>query len=181
MRVSHGTSDFCRAIRYRGRRFATGERVRRHRADRRHIKHELERARRAGETVVVVTHHAPSPQCIRPWFQGDPFNPAFASNLDPLIERCEPSLWIHGHMHDPVGERMGKTRILANPAGYRHKNKRGFNPGLCVEVDDATAQQPDPDTHQGSVRCRTRKVRPRGRSGCERRPRRVPGSSASRR
>ena len=39
-------------------------------------------------------------------------------------------------MHDPVDERLGKTRILANPAGYRHENKRGFNPALCVEVDD---------------------------------------------
>ena len=136
MRVSRGISDFCGAIRHRGRGFATGESVHRHRADRSYIEEELKRASRARERAVVVTHHAPSARSIRPWFKGDPLNPAFASNLDRLIERYQPPLWIHGHMHDPVDERLGKTRILANPAGYRHENKRGFNPALCVEVDD---------------------------------------------
>ena len=134
--ASRGISDFVGAIRHRGRNFATGESVKRHRSDRVFIERELDRAHRAGETPVVVTHHAPSPRCVRAWFRGDPFNPAFASNLDPLIERYEPALWIHGHMHDPVDERVGKTRILANPAGYRHENKRGFNPQLCVEIGD---------------------------------------------
>ena len=134
--ASQGVSDFTGANRHRGRDFTTGESVERHRSDRAFIERELDRARRAGETAVVVSHHAPSPRCVRAWFQGDPFNPAFASNLDSLIERYEPALWIHGHMHDPVDERVGKTRILANPAGYRHENNRGFNPQLCVEIGD---------------------------------------------
>ena len=132
--ASRGVSDFMGAIRHRGRHFTTWESVERHRSDRAFIERELARAHRASETAVVVTHHAPSPRCVRPWFRDHPFNPAFASNLDPLIERYEPALWIHGHMHDPVDERVGKTRILANPAGYPHENKRGFNPQLCVEV-----------------------------------------------
>ena len=136
LRVSRAIADFCGAIRHRGQRFSTGESVRRHRADRSYIQRELERASRAGERAVVVTHHAPSARSIRPWFKGDRLNPAFASNLDRLIDRYQPPLWIHGHMHDPVDERLGRTRLLANPAGYRHENKRGFNPELCVEVDD---------------------------------------------
>ena len=136
MRVCFGLLGLCGAIHHRGRRFATGESVRRHRAHPSYLEHELERARRAGDRAVVVTHHAPSARSIRPWFEGDPLNPAFASNLDRLIERHQPALWIHGHMHDPVDQWLGKTRLLANPAGYRHENKRGFNPELCVEVDD---------------------------------------------
>jgi predicted MPP superfamily phosphohydrolase len=34
-----------------------------------------------GRKIVVVTHHAPSPQSIPSRFQNDPLNPAFASNL----------------------------------------------------------------------------------------------------
>lgn len=86
---------------------------------------------------MVVTHHAPSPRCIRPWFEGNPFNLAFAANLDDLIEQYQPPLWIHGHMHDPVDEWVGRTRILANPAGYPQENNTDFNPALCVDLQNA--------------------------------------------
>ena len=85
--------------------------------------------------AVVITHHAPSPRSIRRWFQDDPLNPAFASDLDRLIERYQPALWVHGHMHDPVDERLGKTRLVANPAGYAHEQKREFDPALCIDLE----------------------------------------------
>ena len=138
--LRRGVSDFMGAIRHQGRHFTTGESVERHRADRAFIERELARARRAGERAVVVTHHAPSPRCIRPWFDGDPFNPAFASDLDDVIERYQPALWIHGHMHDPVDEQLGDTRLVANPAGYAHENKRGFDPAICIELEEAVVQ-----------------------------------------
>ena len=80
----------------------------------------------------IVRELGASPKSIRHWFEGDPFNCAFASNLDRVIDRYQPELWIHGHMHDPVDEELGRTRLLANPAGYRHEAKRGFDPDLCV-------------------------------------------------
>ena len=112
-------SDFTGPIHHQGKSFTTGESARRDRSDRAFIKRELEHARRAVEPVIVVTHHAPSPRCVPPWFQGDPFNLAFASNLDSMIARIHPRLRVHGHLHGPVNERLGETRILANPAGYR--------------------------------------------------------------
>jgi Calcineurin-like phosphoesterase len=51
-----------------------------------------------GKTI-VVTHHAPSPRSVAPRFQNNPLNPPFASNLEALIERYEPTLWIHGHIY----------------------------------------------------------------------------------
>ena len=134
-RLRRGISDFAGAIRHRGRHFGTRESVRRHRSARHFIEEQLARAELAGERVVVITHHAPSPRSIRQWFRDDPLNPAFASDLDRLIERYQPALWIHGHMHDPVDERLGKTKLVANPAGYAHERKRGFDPALCIDLD----------------------------------------------
>ena len=146
MRISREISDFLGAIQHRGRDFTTGESVERHRADRAFLERELEEAERAGEAAVVITHHAPSPKSIRPWYAGDPFNCAFASDLDRVIERYQPELWIHGHMHDPVDERLGRTRLVANPAGYAYEAKTGFDPNLCIDLDetrlDSASQRP---------------------------------------
>ena len=93
--------DFKGSIRHvAGERglFTTGESARRHAAHRAFIERELARAEAEGvETVVVITHHAPSPICVRPWYRDSKINSAFASNLDDVIERYQPRLWIHGH------------------------------------------------------------------------------------
>ena len=141
LRVSREISDFLGAIQHQGRDFTTGESVARHRADRAFLERELAEAEaeQASERVVVITHHAPSPKSVRPWFEGDPYNCAFASDLDRVSDRYQPELWIHGHMHDPVDEQLGRTRLLANPAGYRYEAKRGFEPGLCVDLGEVAA------------------------------------------
>ena len=56
-----------------------------------------------------------------------------------MIERFQPELWVHGHMHGPVDERLGRTRIVANPAGYRYEAKEGFDPALVLDLGKATA------------------------------------------
>ena len=83
---------------------------------------------------MVITHHAPSPRCIRPWFHNSRLNPGFASNLDAVIEKYQPVLWVHGHMHDPVDEMLGNTRIIANPHGYSHVEGHAFDPAFVVNV-----------------------------------------------
>lgn len=93
----------------------------------------------AGPTV-VVTHHLPSPRSIFAMFQGHPLNPAFASNLEPMIEQYEPALWVHGHAHHSNDYRVGVTRIVANPKGYGPLPQRprsenpDFNEQLIVEI-----------------------------------------------
>jgi len=83
--------------------------------------------------TVVVTHHAPHPRSIHPRYQGSSLNASFASDLSPLIERHQPALWVHGHMHDPSDYTVGRTRIVANPAGYPGENPL-FDPTLVIEV-----------------------------------------------
>jgi Icc-related predicted phosphoesterase len=87
-----------------------------------------------GRKVVVVTHHAPSPQSISPPFQSDPLNPAFASNLEPFIAASGAALWIHGHIHCHSDYAVGSTRVLANPRGYPREAGTGFDPSLTAEV-----------------------------------------------
>ncbi|MGH7074357.1 MAG: metallophosphoesterase [Stellaceae bacterium] len=86
-------------------------------------------------TTIVVTHHAPSRQSIAARFAGDALNPAFASDLEPLIRRYAPALWIHGHMHDSFDYRVAGTRVVCNPRGYfpDQLNPR-FDPEFVVQV-----------------------------------------------
>lgn len=128
--------DF-RVIRHAGVAFTPAESVRRHDADRGFIEQELRNAADEDLTAVVITHHAPSPRSIRPWYQGNALNPAFASRLDALIARYEPPLWIHGHMHDSIDEQLGGTRVVANPGGYTAAENPRYDPALCVDVGRA--------------------------------------------
>ena len=127
-------SDFVGAIRHRGGLFTPTESCRRHAADRAFIERELDAANGAGDTAVVITHHAPTSRSIRPWYQGNALNPAFASDLEAVIARYAPPLWIHGHMHDSIDELLGDTRVVANPGGYTKTENPLFDPALCVEV-----------------------------------------------
>ena len=132
-RIRRGINDF-RLIRYGGRTFDPGDAAERHAADVSFIDRTLTAANAAGETAVVVTHHLPSPACIAPRFENDPLNPAFASDLDHVILKHRPSLWIHGHTHDSVDVRVGDTRILCNPGGYARGDNPRFDPFLTAEV-----------------------------------------------
>lgn len=97
----------------------------------------------SGKTV-VVTHHGPHPLSIHPRFAGNPLNPGFVSDLMPLLRDAD--LWLHGHTHDSFDYRVGRCRVLANPAGYilnraavtagssfEFENDK-FDPSLVVEV-----------------------------------------------
>ncbi|OYV75650.1 MAG: hypothetical protein B7Z66_12050 [Chromatiales bacterium 21-64-14] len=87
--------------------------------------------------VVVVTHHLPSERSIAPrWREPmrDVLNPAFCSDLEPLVERAR--LWVHGHSHDSCDYRTASGgRVVCNPRGY-HPNELNpeFDPGLVVEI-----------------------------------------------
>ena len=137
LEVGQGLSDFTGAIRHRGGRdglFTTTESARRHAEERAFIEGELEKAEAEGLTPVVITHHAPSPRCIRPWFARSRLNAGFASDLDSVISRYQPPLWVHGHMHDRVDETLGETRVVCNPGGYNRIEGHEFDPALVVEV-----------------------------------------------
>ena len=85
-----------------------------------------------GKTV-VVSHHAPHPNSIHPKFEGDVTNGAFVSDLSDVIERRQPDLWVHGHVHQPFDYLVGKTRVVCNPRGYAIENE-AFEFGKVIEI-----------------------------------------------
>jgi predicted phosphodiesterase len=94
----------------------------------------------AGKTV-VVTHHLPSARSIEPRHREHKLVPAYASNLELLVQRAD--MWIHGHVHWSVDYRVGKCRVICNPRGRPGRNRIDpaipyenvdFNAALTVEI-----------------------------------------------
>jgi Icc-related predicted phosphoesterase len=87
--------------------------------------------------TVVVTHHAPSLQSVHPGDRTDVSAAAFASDLEGLIERHRPELWVHGHIHHASDYAVGDTRVVCNPRGYvgpDWSERTGWTEALVVEV-----------------------------------------------
>lgn len=84
--------------------------------------------------LVVVTHHAPHPECIalarrHTWTAGNS-----ASNLSTLTDAGRVALWVHGHVHHSLDLiRPGGTQIVCNPAGPRFTNP-AFDDARIVEI-----------------------------------------------
>ena len=79
---------------------------------------ESELAKPHDGKTAVVTHHAPHPNSVHRKYAGDSLTPAFVSDLSTVIERYQPALWVHGHVHDSHDYHVGGTRIVCNPRGY---------------------------------------------------------------
>lgn len=87
-----------------------------------------------GKTV-VVTHHAPSSGSVHSRYTNNLLNPAFASNLEYLMDGSRVSLWLHGHMHDAFDYEVYGTRVVCNPRGYvPYEDTETFIPDLVVEI-----------------------------------------------
>ena len=90
----------------------------------------------AGPTV-VVTHHAPSIRSIHPGDRTDVSAAAYASDLEDLMLRHRPALWVHGHIHHASDYMVGATRVVCNPRGYQSADwseRTGWDERLVVEV-----------------------------------------------
>ena len=99
----------------------------------------------AGKTI-VVTHHAPHPLSVHPRFAGEVLNAGFVSDVTELLFRAD--VWLHGHTHDSCDYRVGRCRVVSNPAGYARDGWRAesidelelenktFDPALIIEISD---------------------------------------------
>lgn len=99
---------------------------------------ELDLAASFDGSTIVVTHHAPHPKSLRnPLFVEDS-DASFASDLSAVIERYEPAVWIHGHVHESHDYYVNATRVVCNPRGYLNvlspAGNAGFAPLKVVEI-----------------------------------------------
>ncbi len=84
--------------------------------------------------TVVVTHHAPSLRSVNPPYREHPATPAYASDLEYLLDG-RVDAWIHGHTHVCLDYEVGGTRVVSNQRGYAEVDEvDGFDPELVVEV-----------------------------------------------
>lgn len=84
----------------------------------------------AGQRNIVMSHHAPTVLSISSDHRNDPLNPAYVSELSEFIYEHNPSVWIHGHVHQSFDYDMHGCRVICNPRGYAWMGKPE-NPGFC--------------------------------------------------
>ncbi|HEX6037834.1 metallophosphoesterase [Longimicrobium sp.] len=84
--------------------------------------------------TVVVTHHAPSLRSVNPPYRDHPATPAYASDLEWLLDG-RAAMWIHGHTHVCLDYELGGTRVVSNQRGYAEEDPvDGFDPAYVVEL-----------------------------------------------
>jgi hypothetical protein len=121
-------------------------------ADRHHIHNPIELFYEAGRDYeylkskvhgdhVVVTHMLPHEQCVQPPWKGERSNAFFVHDCSDLLLQTNshnrPPLWIHGHTHESVNERVGDTWIVCNPRGYYpDKRNPNFDPLFEIDTDE---------------------------------------------
>lgn len=113
--------------------FTPGDALERHERGRAWLEAKL--ATKWDGPTVVVSHHAPSLLGTDAKFQNDYLTGAFVSDLEEIIRRYSPAIWIHGHTHHCVHYIVGKTRLIANQMGYPHEPATGqFDSRLVVDI-----------------------------------------------
>lgn len=92
-----------------------------------------ELAGRDSRRLIVVTHHAPSPQSTRGKRRG--FDKLYGSDYEQLMRDYDPDLWIHGHVHESFEYLIDQTIVACNPRGYvGHHENDGFVPARTITL-----------------------------------------------
>lgn len=86
--------------------------------------------------IVVVTHHAPTPESIGSDYVDNILNPCYANDLkDFILANPQIKVWIHGHIHSNSDYMVGTTRVICNPRGYEEfEVNPNWNKDLIIEV-----------------------------------------------
>lgn len=100
-----------------------------------YIKNNLEEVKQGNQDVIVVTHHHPTFQTN----QGGRYNckdtvPLYHSNLDTLIEKYQPDIWVCGHTHQNGSVMIGNTLVVSNCRGYTSEQAETFNDMLTLRT-----------------------------------------------
>jgi len=88
----------------------------------------------SGQKNVVVSHHAPSPASLWKERAQESSSAAYASQLEPIMEKLKPKLWVHGHIHKSSNYSVGGCRVICNPRGYPDERNEKFKSDFVVEI-----------------------------------------------
>jgi len=67
---------------------------------------------------VVITHHAPTSLSTPERFKNSNLNRFYVADFQDVIQKCQPRLWVHGHMHSPCDYEVMGCQVVCNPRGY---------------------------------------------------------------
>jgi Icc-related predicted phosphoesterase len=109
-------SDFAVIETTHGKRFTPADAASRFKASCNYLEKEL--ASGAPEKTVVITHFSPGFATRNQTFEADPITAYFQSNVNDIIDRHQPALWIYGHNHYSNDLYRGATRLVSNQLGY---------------------------------------------------------------
>jgi hypothetical protein len=114
--AARGITDFTIISTEDDRRFTPQDAIRRFHESRDFLDRELS----AGDTknTVVVSHFAPGFATRNMNFAPDAVAAYFQSNVNDLIDKHQPRLWLYGHNHFSSDLRRGATRLVSNQLGY---------------------------------------------------------------
>ncbi|WYZ40604.1 hypothetical protein EsH8_IV_000945 [Colletotrichum jinshuiense] len=109
-----------------------------HNADLKWLREELRMVPRE-RSVIVATHHAPSPEgTSEPKYRGSPWSSAFATDiLGNGGEWNRAGCWVFGHTHYSVDEVVNGVWILSNQRGYARPGgvaKAGFDARKAIHI-----------------------------------------------
>lgn len=107
------------------------------------LRKEIELAKRTGQSVLILTHHAPLTKgTSSPLYEERATNHAFSTDLSSLMG--EPVVaWAYGHTHyNPKGLQVKGTIVVANQKGYScERTGAAFDPGFTLQIADGMCEQ----------------------------------------
>lgn len=123
--ISHPDSD--------SQLITVGDAVALHHHDRKQLENLLSEPSDECPTL-ILTHHAPHPDCIPQEFLNTWQAGNSASDLSHLTDTGRADLWVHGHLHHSIDMIRPKgTRIICNPAGVMFSNP-AFQETFVIEL-----------------------------------------------
>lgn len=85
---------------------------------------EMNKLKSITDVDIMVTHYGPKvPYCLQEKHKNLISTFYFFDGYDE-IRRLSPKVWIHGHTHDKVNEKVYECDILCNPLGYPNEKTR---------------------------------------------------------
>lgn len=144
MHEARGILNDFRAIHMKGgERFTPEHMLNLHHTNATYIRQKL--GEKFDGPTIVLTHHLPHPACTPPIYANAPGNYLFACSQeafeDILHSEFAPDLWICGHTHQAFDIRVGRSRIVCNPHGYRwEQGRNGFRWDVVIDTDDIGGQ-----------------------------------------
>jgi hypothetical protein len=102
---------------------------------------QLDLCQQQGKKAVVITHHLPTYKIILPQYQDSTENELFASHSDSLVTHPATLLWICGHTHGALQQRVGMAICTYNARGHNHEPSiDSYNPGKTIVLEDLVQQ-----------------------------------------